>query len=212
MNSDFLVFLDAGHGALDREGNYVTAPSKQWRHSRGTFHNGGWFYEGVFNRTLTYRVAAKLSRLDIPHIIVSHENVDNSLEYRVDLANWYNKRVSKSLYISNHSNASGSGLARGFEVYTSPGRTSSDAVAEMHWNNVKELLGDRISYRPDTTDGDHDREARFYVLTKTAMTAILVEHLFFDNYEDAMLLMNEDIVERFAEAQVRTIIQFMRGE
>jgi N-acetylmuramoyl-L-alanine amidase len=39
------------------------------------------------------------------------------------------------------------------------------------------------------------------------MPAILVEHLFFDNYEDAKLLMDDEIVERFAEAQVRTIIE-----
>lgn len=205
-----MVFLDAGHGGILRDGSYATAPSKQWKHRSGTFHGGGWFFEGVWNRYLTNRVADKLRNLDIQHIIVSHEFVDNSLEYRVELANWYNKRVSKTLYISNHSNASGAGQARGFEIYTSRGTTSSDSVADMYWNNVKELLGNRISYRPDTSDGDMDKEAGFYVLTKTAMTAVLVEHLYFDNFEDASLLMDDDIVERFAEAQVRTIIDFMR--
>jgi N-acetylmuramoyl-L-alanine amidase len=62
--------------------------------------------------------------------------------------------------------------------------------------------------RPDTTDGDNDKEAGFYVIVNTVMPAILNEHLFFDNYEDAMLLMNDDIVDLFAEAQVRTIIQW----
>lgn len=207
MVKDFLVFLDAGHGSLDAKGNYVTAPSKQFQHSKGTFHNGRWFYEGVWNRTLTNRVAEKLKDLSIPYYMVSHEYVDTHLSYRVGIANWMAKKVKKSLYISNHANAGG-GNARGFEIFTSPGKTNSDKVAELHWDNVKSTVGDRISrYRSDTSDGDHDKEARFYVLTRTSMPAILVEHLFFDNFEDASLLMDDEIVERFAEAQVRTIIE-----
>lgn len=208
---DFCVFLDAGHGGLDKSGKYVTAPSKQFQHSNGVFHNGGWFYEGVWNRTLTNRVAAKLDERGINRIIVSHEYVDIALQYRVDMANWYQKNFKRGVFISNHSNASGSGAARGFEVYTTPGVTASDKVAELHWNNVKELMGDRIRYRSDSSDGDHDKEARFFVLTRTSMAAILVEHLFFDNEEDAKLLMDDEIVERFAEAQVRTIIEYFKS-
>ena len=207
MVKDFLVFLDAGHGGLDADGNYVTAPSKQFQHSSGTFHNGRWFYEGVFNRAITNRVAQKLRDLSIAYYMVSHEYEDIHLRYRVDLANWYAKKVRKSLYISNHANAGG-GSARGFEIFTSPGNTKSDRVATLHWDNVKDLLGDRITrYRSDTSDGDVDKEKRFFVLTRTSMPAILVEHLFFDNLEDAKLLVDDEIIERFAEAQVRTIIE-----
>jgi N-acetylmuramoyl-L-alanine amidase len=209
MKVDYCVFLDAGHGGLDSEGKYVTAPSKQFKHSRGTFHNDGWFYEGVFNRTLTNRVAQKLDQLGINNIIVSHEYLDISLQYRVDMANWYHRNFKKGIYISNHSNASGSHLAKGFEIYTSRGKTKSDEIADIHWNNVKDLLGDRIRYRSDRSDGDHDREASFFVLTKTAMPAILIEHLFFDNFDDASLLMDDEIIERFAEAQARTVIQYL---
>ena len=63
MKDDFCVYLDAGHGGLDASGKYVTAPNKQFKHSSGTFHNGTWFYEGVWNRTITNRVAAKLERI-----------------------------------------------------------------------------------------------------------------------------------------------------
>ncbi len=209
MVSDFLVFLDAGHGGIDSEGNYVTAPSKQFRHSGVTLHGDGWFYEGVWNRTITNKVAEKLGHLSIPFYLVYDQVADVKLDYRVGLANYYAKKVKKSLYVSNHANAGG-GQARGFEIYTSPGKTRSDTVAELHWDNVKELVGNRISrYRSDGSDGDHDKEARFYVLTRTSMPAILVEHLFFDNLADAKLLMDEDIIERFAEAQVRTIVEAM---
>lgn len=211
MKEDYCIFLDAGHGSLDPSGKYVTAPSKQFKHSRGEFHGDGWFYEGVWNRTLTNRVAAKLDELGINRIIISHEWVDLPLQYRVDKANWYHKNFKEGLFISNHSNASASHAARGYEVYTSRGRTGSDKVASFHFENVRDLLGDKITLRPDHSDGDHDREANFYVLAKTVMSAILVEHLFFDNYDDASLLMDPEIVELFAEAQVRTIIQHIKS-
>ena len=208
MKTDLCVFLDAGHGGYDANGKYVTSPSKEFKHSEGSFHNGGWFYEGVWNRTLTNRVAAKLSNLNIDHIIVSHEYLDISLHYRVDQANWYHKNFKKGIYISNHANASSSHRARGMEVFTTPGVTKSDTLAEIYWEQAKDVLDDRIKYRSDKSDGDHDKEARFFVLTKTAMPAILIEHLFFDNLEDAKLLMNDEIIERFAEAQVRAIIEY----
>ncbi len=207
MKTDFCVFLDAGHGGLDKTGKYVTAPSKQFKHDKGEFHGDGWFYEGVFNRILTNRVAAKLTNLSVPNIIVSHEYLDISLHYRVDLANWYHKNYKKGLFISNHANASSSGRARGFEVYTTRGKTKSDEVATLHYKNVQDLLGDRIKYRPERSDGDVDREANFFVIKNTAMPAILVEHLFFDNFDDASLLVDDEIIERFAEAQVRTVIE-----
>jgi N-acetylmuramoyl-L-alanine amidase len=212
MNTDFCVFLDAGHGSIDpNTGKYVTAPSKQYEHRSGIFHNGRWFFEGVWNRVLTERVAQKLDTLHINYVKVYHEYLDMSLSYRVDAANWYNKYYKKTLFVSNHSNASGSGAARGFEVYTSPGTTKSDQVATAYFNNVKDLFGNKITYRQDSGDGDPDREASFYVLRNTAMSAILGEHLFFDNFEDASLLMLDETVEMFAEAQVRTIVEFWRG-
>lgn len=204
---DLCVYLDAGHGALDRSGNYVTAPSKQFEHSQGTFHKGRWFFEGVWNRTLTNRVAQKLWNLRISYVIVNHEYLDTPLQTRTDMANWYHRNYKEGIFISNHSNASGAN-ARGFEIYTTPGVTASDELAQLHWNSVQSLLGDRITYRADLSDQDHDRESNFFVLRNTVMPAILNEHLFFDNFQDATLLMNDDIVDRFAEAQVRTIIQW----
>ncbi|MCB0651977.1 MAG: N-acetylmuramoyl-L-alanine amidase [Saprospiraceae bacterium] len=211
MLADYCVYLDAGHGAIDENGKYVTAPNKQFEHSKGAFHNGKWFYEGVWNRKLTNRVAAKLKNLGISHLIVSHEYLDLSLAYRVDVANWHHKNYKKGIFISNHANASGAHSARGFEVYTTPGTTKSDALAEMHWKNVDSLLGDKIKMRPGTSDGDQDKEANFYVIKYTSMPAMLVEHLFFDNYDDAMLLMDDEILEKFAEAQVRTIIDYFNS-
>jgi len=93
-------------------------------------------------------------------------------------------------------------------VYTTPGVTGADRLAEIQWEQVRDLLGSRIRMREDRSDGDHDKEARFYIITRTLMPAILNEHLFFDNFADAQLLMDDEIVELFAEAQVRAIITY----
>jgi len=210
MTDNFCVYLDAGHGGLSPRGEYETAPSKMFKHSRGVFHGDGFFYEGVWNRVMVNRVAHKLTRLGISNIIISHEYLDLSLDYRVDTVNWYYRNYNKGVIISTHANASGVG-ARGYEIYTSPGRTQADMLAEFTWNQTQRLLGDRIQFRSDTSDGDHDKEVSFYILRKTVMPAILIEHLFFDNFDDAMLLMNEEIIELFAEAQVRAVIDFMNA-
>ncbi len=209
MTDDLIVFLDAGHGGLDPSGAYTTPVGKQFDHETGNFHQGSIFYEGVWNRNLVYHVAMKLEKLGIPYLVVSHPYLDFSLNYRVDTANWYHRNYKPGIFVSTHANASASHQARGYEIYTSPGQTKADQLAGFHWFQVQELFQDEIQYRPGSASGEHDKEARFFVLTKTVMPAILIEHLFFDNFEDATLLMDEDVVERFAEAQVRSIIQYI---
>lgn len=206
MKDNICVYLDAGHGGIDPKGNYTTAPSKMFDHKTGVFHKGSVFYEGVWNRTLINRVSDKLGNLGIRHVKVHHDYLDTPLEYRVDMANWYHRNFAQGIYISTHANAA-NGQARGFEVYTSRGQTAADPVATLLFNTVQELFGNRITYRTDYSDGDPDKEAGFFVLTKTAMPAILIEHLFFDNIHDARLLMDDEVVDLFAEAQVRTIIK-----
>jgi N-acetylmuramoyl-L-alanine amidase len=209
-DSNFCVFLDAGHGGLDSNGIYTTFPGKCFKHSHGKFHRGGWFYEGVWNRTLTNKVASRLKDLGVNYKIVNHEYKDTRLRERVKKANELSETYNKSLYISNHSNAF-NGKVRGFEIYTSPGDTASDRIAKLLWDRTKELFGDTIRFRPDMSDGDIDKEERFYVLTKTIMPAILVEHLYFDNYDDAFLLMQKETVNNFAAAQVETILAYRDG-
>lgn len=207
MPTPYCIYLDAGHGGLDERGNYVTAPGKQFRHSQGRFHGDGWFYEGVWNRNMVDRVAAKLGLLGIDYVFLHHDYLDMTLEQRVEKANWYHRNYKPGVVISTHANASVSHNARGYEIYTSPGRTGADPLAERHWNQVETLLGDKIAMRSQRADGDHDKEANFFILRRTVMPAILIEHLFFDNFEDANLLFDDEVIELFAEAQVRTIIQ-----
>lgn len=208
---DFLVFLDPGHGGINPNKefpNYETFPAKCFLHSEGEFHYNGWFYEGVWNRVLVARVAALLSERDIPFLVLVSDHQDAGLMRRVLVANHYSVDKKHCLYISTHANASRNHKARGFEVYTTPGETKSDEIASWLIEFVKSLFKD-IKIRTDETDGDQDKEAHFYVLRKTAMPAILIEHGFFDNLEDAKFLMQSETIEKFAIAQVNTILKFI---
>lgn len=204
-----MVFLDAGHGGIipkgTQKGQYATAPDKMYKHRQGQFHDGSWFFEGVFNRAIVQKVAQKLDKLNFPYLIVSHEWRDTSLWYRVNLANWHHRLIEKGVFVSTHANAFRGNAydVRGFEIHHFPGSKQGARLSGLLLQQVKSLLGENIQYRPYPFV-----ESTFYVLRKTWMPSILIEHSYFDNYQDARILMDEEIQERFAEAQVRAIIQY----
>jgi len=204
-----VIFLDAGHGGINPAiGMYTTAPSKLFDHEKGNFHNGSTFYEGVKNRKICKMLQRKLVEAGVTVIPVYHDYLDTSLQARVDIANAYHKNIQEGIYISEHSNATPEHKARGFQVWTSPGQNSADGYADT----LIEILT-RSEVRPeakikiltDKTDGDGDYEARFFVLMQTAMPAVLLENLFFDNYSDATLLMMDTYIETYTDLLVMWI-------
>lgn len=199
-----LIALDAGHGGVNRYGVYTTAPAKQFFHPQQEFHKGGWFYEGVSNRRITDRLADLLLEEGIKHIKCYHPTLDTPLSRRVNIAN----QAKATLFISNHSNASPSHNARGWEVFTGRGLTSSDKAATILYEEMLNEFGDEITYRTDFTDRDPDKEENFFVLQRTRMPAILVENFFFDNLQDAQFVHRTDVIERIANAQLQLIKKF----
>lgn len=207
------VFLDPGHGGRSPfTGAYTTSPAKQYQHS-GTgedFHCDGWFYEGVSNRDICFRIEKKLAALGIPTMVVAHTYEDTPLRTRVDRANRLAEAYDRTAYVSIHSNASPSHRARGYEIYTGRGQTDADALAEEIYVCTVLEFGAEIKYRTDQLgDHDHDKEKDYYVLRNTTMPAVLVEYLFFDNLADAKLLANPVVQDRFANATAAGIVRFL---
>lgn len=206
------VLLDAGHGGLDAFGKYhCIADGKLYKHTKRGFHGNGYFYEGHFNRLMLQAVEKALNAIGIDCITLSDPILDLRLQDRVLKANHYHKALNGNCFVlSLHANASPRHNARGFEVFTSPGETQSDTLATFIFNHVADYFGDRISMRFDTRDGDLDKEARFFILTRTKSPAVLVEHLFFDQLDDALLLMDSKVIESFAAATALACNAFIK--
>lgn len=190
----FTILLDNGHG-VDTPGK--CSPKKE---------DGSRFKEYKFARELVECLHLKLKMMGYNVFIVTPEQNDISLKERV-------KRINKvvaqygagnCIMISIHADAAGSAdkwmTARGWTAYTTRGQNNSDKLAECLYNAAEErMVNDpfiKASYagemnkllRKDTTDGDKDKEADFYIIKGANCPAVLTENLFQDNRKDVELL------------------------
>lgn len=195
--SRFIYLLDAGHGGLDPETcEYVTAPKKMYR-----FDDGLTIHEGVINREILFNLVDMLKSDRIQFEVVSHRWKDISLSKRSSKANKIQREKGNCIYVSIHCNA---GKGTGLEVWTSPGETKSDAIAEIL---AEELFNEfpEEAARTDRSDGDLDKESRFHVLVKTSMPAVLGETFFFDRRKDAEKLDSHMFLMRISKAYYKAI-------
>lgn len=191
-----LVLLDNGHGGLIK-GIYQTPGKRSPR-----WKDGSQLYEGEFNRAVVGRIIESLTRLAIPYVNLVPEAKDLSLATRVKRANAF--AAESCFLLSVHANAGG---GHGFEVYTSPGETRSDAIATLFGEAFQRAFPDR-RLRSDYTDSDLDKEAAFTLLKKTRMPAVLTENFFMDNEEECrQLLLTREGRDRIADFHVQAIRQ-----
>lgn len=184
----FIPILDNGHGGVIG-GEYQTAGkrSPNWKH--------GVLYEGMFNRWVVNHLAEKLDRAQIPYYKVSEESRDVSLEERVERVNKIIRDVPNGMLLSVHANAGG---GSGMEFFTTQGVTTSDLICnEFIKEAIKAVPNHKL--REDLSDGDSDKEANFYILSRVACPAVLVEVAFMDNEKDYEKLWDKSFLEDFVE-------------
>ncbi len=192
-----LIILDPGHGA--RGNQYPILP--------GT-------YEGTQNFRLAVHLKAELEargfevRLTRPTV-----EDDPSLEERGRMAG----ENGAVLFLSLHSNAPGSATpperynqVRGSEVYYSLADEARNAELARALNRAvvetmhTEDRGVKARSYPDQPDVDY-----YGVLRNSAAsgcrTALLIEHGFHTNPEDAAFLSNEDCLGRLAAAEAEVL-------
>ena len=189
-----IFILDNGHGKN-------TAGKRSPRLPDGTI-----FYEWEFNRKVVKRIAELCHKEGIRYLVLVPENEDISLKERV-------KRVNaikdECILISVHVNASTMeglwGLAEGWSIYTSKGKTKSDDYATIFFNEAKNELGNEYKMRTDMSDSDVDWEEDFYVLKNTSCPAVLTENLFMDNLKECQFLSSDKGVECIAQLHFKAI-------
>ena len=189
-----VIILDNGHGGII-DGEYVTEGKRS-----PIWDDGSQLFEGVFNRKVVAGIIQHLEAFGIPYVNLVDTNEDVSLTKRVRDAN----KIGNSIYISIHANAANY-KASGFEVWTSPGETKSDQYATIMAEEFQKEFPD-MRLRTDYSDGDVDKEAKFYVLTKTKMPAILTENFFMTNERECReILMTDEGINKIVRFHVEAI-------
>lgn len=194
MNRTWLI--DKGHGGFI-DGVYQTFPDKMYEHSPQEI-----FYEGVYNRKIGDMLLHRLWDKGIHAIDICPTELDIPLDVRVDIVNTYYRKYEDAVLVSLHSNAGG---GRGFEVWTSVGQTKSDKYAELLAHEIMAKFA--MPFRSDKADDDLDKESQFYILKWTRCPAVLPECLFFDNYQDYLILIDEDFQDRYVDTLVNFILK-----
>lgn len=201
---NFNIVIDCGHGGIDSNGEYTTSPHKMYKHP-----NGYIAYEGEINRQIGKKLYTYLEELGTcpSYTIEPEDATDLSLKKRVELINNFNKY--NTYCVSIHNNYYEKHTARGSEIWTSPGETKSDVLATYVGVDIQDEFPN-MKFRTDFSDGDLDKEARFYILTKTNCPCILIEVAFFDNKYDIELLKSETFQKRYAWRIATGIIRYLK--
>lgn len=119
------------------------------------------------------------------------------------------------MLISVHGNAAGNGRqwmsGRGWCCYTSPGKTSSDALAEKLYDAAERNFKGMKIRTEKAPDGDRDYEARFSMLVNTLCTAVLTENFFYDNVEDCKWMLSEEGKKAIVKTHIEGIVHYINS-
>ena len=170
------VLIDNGHGS----------------NTPGKCSPDGRLREYAYTREIAERLVMELRKNGIDAERIVKEEIDVPLAERCRRANEY--KASEAILVSIHCNAAGNGSdwmsARGWEAWTSVGKTKADKLATCLYEGAEHCLPG-MNMRKDMADGDPDKESQFYILRHTNCPAVLTENLFQDNRENVEFLLSE---------------------
>lgn len=188
------VLIDNGHGS--------NTPGKRSPDGR--------LREYAYTREIASRLEMELRKNGIDAERIVKEEIDVPLAERCRRANEY--KASEAILVSIHCNAAGNGSdwmsARGWEAWTSVGKTKADKLATCLYEDAEHCLPG-MKIRKDMTDGDPDKESGFYILKHTKCPAVLTENLFQDNREDVEFLLSEEGKRAIVSLHVWGIMKYL---
>ena len=177
----------------------------------------GKLLEYLWSRELIGMIEKRLDEIGIEHVRTSPPSEDNGKEIgllnRCKRANAFAKTHNgKSIFISPHVNAAGNGKwmnARGWSVFISPTASSNSKKLASLMAIEAGIQGIKVR----VPDPDHKYwTAKFTVLQKTSMPAILIENLFMDNEDDVNYLLSDNGKETLCEIIIKGICDYFNIE
>lgn len=160
----------------------------------------GQLREYEFNRDVAKRLKKHLERHGIKTIYSCdiETQKDISLGTRCTTAN----KAQADLFVSIHANAFGTSWndAKGWEIFYCKGSSRGKTLAECIQRESIPFLG--LRYRGIKTDG-------LYVTKHTKMPAVLIEHGFYSNFSEMLLLLTDEFREKCAVADAKGILAYI---
>ena len=207
-----VILIDNGHGSqvLGKQSPILDDSIK----IGGEFTEKGRFKEWKYTRVISHLIVNKLIDMGYDARLVTPEESDISLAERIRRINTIcNKEgASNVLLISVHANAVGDSSkwmeGKGWEAYTTRGKTISDTLADFLYKRANSNIKGR-KIREDWTDGDRDKEADFYIIKKAKCAAVLTENFFYDNKDDLRYLTSDEGVHAVVRLHIEGIIDFI---
>ena len=185
----YLWLLDNGHGE--------TTPGKR----SPIFDDGRQLFEYEFNRAVVARIKKRLDEIGVAYVDLVPTDDDVSLGDRVALAAACDDQgLDNKVYVSVHGNAATDdwSSANGIETFCYPGSTTGHRLGDV----FQKHLIDQTGWRDRGV-----KEAKFYVLRKTTMPAILTENGFFSNQQQCEQMLSAEYRDKIAEAHVQAILE-----
>ena len=212
-----IILIDNGHGSnTEQNGKFSPLLEDTSLKISSEFTNKGRFREWKYNRVIAKMVVDKLKSMGYDARLLVPEDTDISLSERVRRVNTICNKVGAGnvLLISVHSNAVGNGSqwmsGKGWEAYTTRGKTKSDTLAEFLYKRADTNVKGR-KIREDWTDGDRDKEADFYIIKKSKCPAVLTENFFYDNKDDLEYLTSTRGVHATVRTHIEGILDYLNS-
>ena len=211
MEKQYNIILDPGHGGVDEIGTYVTAPNKMY-----VFPDGTTLYEGEINRKIIQHLANGFrsnpyGKHRIHFTVHPLDASDVPLRDRTNYINQFNPKNTICLSIHNNAFKGHNNTGSGFEAYTYFGQTNSDILSEDIYKAIKPTYEEYgLPIRTDkVSDGDSDKEIELHMTRETLCPTVLLEYAFFDNYDDAKLLQNDNFLKDIAFSTYFGIMNYL---
>lgn len=208
-----VILIDNGHGE-NTLGKQSPILKDSGLNISSEFVDKNRFKEWKYTRVISNLVVSKLKSMGYDARLVVTEDKDISLSERIRRINTIcNKEgASNVVLVSVHANAVGDSTnwmnGKGWEAYSTVGKTKSDILAEFLYNRAEKNFKDR-KIRKDLTDGDKDKEANFYIIKKSYCPAVLTENFFYDNKDDLEYLTSDEGVHAVVRTHIEGIIDFI---
>lgn len=196
-----LILIDSGHGN--------DTPGKRSPDEK--------LIEALYAREIASKVVYALRRLGYNAELLVPEIYDVRLPERVHRVNVKCQSLGKDnvLCVSIHCNAAGNGkewmTATGWEIWTSPGKTKSDDLADHFVTMAKRHFEGQTIREWKKVDGERDKEARFMILTDTLCPAVLTENFFMDSRKDVKYLLSDEGRSAVVRCHVDAIVSYISG-